>query len=269
MQPNYVPPRDGSSFGFTLPENISFINKAFDELNAKEKELQDQLDAIRNKVPKKINWNVLEQLVPDAGFLKSMKARETRMYQIIQAGINKPPEPEEIDEGPFGEKYADIPQLIEQRAASLEDYIENDINPLLNPYADFWVYERDGPEFAEVFAARPHWNQIINEYCDEMAFVFEKDDPMLDLDLQAQYEAEISKSLEAFEPEEDGMELLKALASGKIAKDIEQYYIDKVFFPTERAKIAEFLEEDNNALALKNGFITIDTNPVGHTFHGH
>jgi len=273
FEPNYHTISGIGALGlFSNPKNIDAANSLFSEFNAQEKALKDEKAALIKELGEEINWDYYAANVEDKAFFNEAKS----LYESIFAS-NKVPAIK-ITEGDVAEESASSDEIVmdaefeasvNARIAQLQDTIENDINPLLNPFADFWTYELDGPEFAEVFEARPQWNDILNKAADEHAFHFTLEDPVLSAELQAQYSEQISNLFSSFKPETEQFELIKQIASGQISQQLNDHFTANYIEPSERALLEEYTHEDRAGYALRSAYVSQEVDPNGHHFTGH
>jgi len=253
---------------FTSPKHIETANSLFAEFNAEEKALKEEKNALLKMLPAEIDWGFYEQNVEDDSLVEEAKGMYESFFNFESLPAVKVAQDEaDSDEGITVD--AAFEAAVNQRIATLEDTIENDINPLLNPFSDFWTYEMDGPEFAEVFEARPEWNEIINQASDEHAFYFPKEDPVLSTDLQAKYQEEIANVFAAFKPETQQFDLINQIATGRISQQLLDQYTVHYLQPTEHAALTEYTHDDNAAYALRTAYVSQEVDPAGHHFGGH
>jgi hypothetical protein len=273
LSPKFVPIRDASAFGFTNQRNAEIAGQYFTDMNLTEKKLVEQRDVFQKQLPQDIPWKYYENNIEDKKLISEMKSLYNSIFvngdklpAIRQAAV------EDLDSAPSEDVQALI-RTMEHRREKLKDEAENDVLPFLNPFADFWLYGKDGPEFAEVFAARPQWNEIINTAVDDHAFDFFEEDPVTNPDTVVAYTNEIrSKFTEFAFPETADDDLnsgINQIAQGHLEEHLLQYYNAKSLVPSEQAVLDDYRHEDVFSLALRNGFVSKETDPLGSHHTGH
>jgi len=236
-----------------------------------EKELSEEKAAITKEIGEEIDFKMYEEEIEDNAFFNEVKS----LYEATFSESKLPAIRIAEDQSTAVSTSVDVSidaateAAINARSASLLDSIEHDINPLLNPFSEFWTYEMDGPEFAEIFEARPQWNDILNEVADEHAFHFTKEDPVLSAELQAQYQEQISNLFSNFKPESEQFELIKEIASGQLTGQMLDHFSGQYIAPTEQALLEEYTHEDKTGYALRNTYVSQEVDPNGHHFTGH
>eukprot|EP01114_Cavostelium_apophysatum_P012789 TRINITY_DN2949_c0_g1_i1.p1 TRINITY_DN2949_c0_g1~~TRINITY_DN2949_c0_g1_i1.p1 ORF type:complete len:307 (+),score=84.03 TRINITY_DN2949_c0_g1_i1:41-922(+) len=270
LEKTFVSPRDASSFGFVNPKNVDFANSLFTDLNQKERVLQEKKDSLLKSLGPYVPWSFYENHISDAQAVDDARA----LYNsIFEEGSRVPAiAPFKEDKTTELTLAADRPQLIgqiESRIDALRSQIETDVNPFLNPFADFWVYEMDGPEFAEVFAARPKWNDMINTASENFAFNFTTQDPLLSSDIQESWNRQVEEAVEDFQPIEQDLDLVEAIAAGRTSDQILGHYTQNSLVPHEQHLLEEWTHEDNASLAMRNGYVSTEVDPMGKHFGGH
>jgi len=269
---DYVSPKDSSAFGFTDPKNVEFANTLFAELNQKEKSLVEKLDVLLKQLGPQIPWSYFRAHISDKKLVDDVQS----IYDSIFVKGDKVPVVQAYDGSidndnaiVLGKEHPSLTLDLSRRIDSLEEEINQETIPLMNPFGDFWLYEKDGPEFHQVFAARPHWNEYINKAADDYAFYFQKDDPVLSDDLQLAFNQAISSKLADFIPTEVGIDLVNSIAQGNVSKDLLEYYNTESLAQNEQALLESYTGEDNAGIALRNPFISAESDPAGKHFHGH
>lgn len=265
---DFVSPSDAYGFGFTEPKNIAFANSFFSELNLKEKSLIEERDSLKKQLGNNIPWRFFQNTISDKNTVNDVK----ELYDSIFESGKRLPALNEYTPGPNQITLDVVPELKEKlakRASDIEDHLETDINPLLNPFADIWVYEKDGPEFAEIFKARPQWNEIINKSANEFAFTFVKEDPTLNDEIRESFTKEINSKLREFKSNEEQMSLVEKIATGNISDELLEHYNSNYLVPQEDAQFLQITHDDNAALAVRSAWVSPEADPLGKHFGGH
>jgi len=268
LSKNFITEKDASTWGFTKAENIGFANTLFSELNAVEKVLTEQNNVLLKELGPKVPWSYFDKYLGDKKTLNELKS----VYDSIFENGSRVPAIKAAQEAEgqdsIVENVGAFEEAVNNRIKTLEDGLESEINPLLNPFGDFWVYEMDGPEFSEIFAARPQWNAIINRSADEFAFNYHKD-PLLSDETQEGWKANIEDKLSQFVPSAERMDLIGKLIRGEIKEELLNHYDSAVLAKQEQDLLNEFTHDDNAALAMRTGFISTEADPMGKHFGGH
>jgi len=256
---------DGRSLGFVTSKNITLANSIFYDLNQKEKLVREKIKDSEKKLGAFIPWNYFYNSISDKALVDETK----QIYDKIFTSYQIFPELETFVSKPNNQEvFPGFETKLNSRIGVLEKISENEINPLLNPFADFWTYQMDGPEFKDIFAARPMWNEVINRAADEFAFVFQPD-AVLNKDVRNQMTAAIHSKLADFLPKnENFLEVIEDVANGKINTAIVERYNDSVK-KAEDDVFNDIISGDNSSVAMRNGFISGESDPNGKLFGGH
>jgi len=278
LDSSYISPQNASVFGFlSTQKSLESANSFFTAMNNEEKALIDEREILLKEVIKgDIPWDYFEANISDQQVFQSIKKYYEDLVEKTEKTLDKgalvlSKEAEAADAAEIDvtKSKPELSSQIQERIAKFEDQIENDFNPLLNPFADFWTYEMDGPEFAEVFSSRPQWNEMINTASDEYAFDFPKVDPVLSTELQAQYNDQISQVFAEFKPETEGLELIEQIAQGKLFEQLQHTFNIQYLAPQEKRALEFYTHEDNSNLALRTAWVSQEVDPVGKHFGGH
>lgn len=265
---DFSSPKDASSFGFVEPKNIDIANSFFAELNHKERTLLEERESLRKQLGTAIPWSYYEKNLVDKKVVDDAKEIYENIFLTRNVGPTLPTyEPPKVNE--FASRIESLRGVVDQRDAELSSYLREDIVPFLNPFADFWVYEKDGPEFAEIFQARPQWNEMINKNAAEFAFTFTDQDAIENADLKESFNREISEKLSTYKPEATELNLIDQISSGAVNTELNNYYNTNYLAPTEEAQYQQITGEDNANLAVRSGWISTESDPLGKHFGGH
>jgi len=259
-------PSDARGFGLTDPKNIAIANTFFSELNAREKMLIEETTALENKLGPYVPWSYFRENISDPTVVDEVKS----LYDsVFEKQTNVPTLP--VIDPKKVVNMDTIPGLkdkISKKIKALHEEIEYDYNPFLNPFSDFWVYGKDGPEFAEVFKARPKWNELINNAAEEFAFSFSKDEPSQDEDLVKGWKDQIDERLKSYVPNKSGLELIEKIADGKVKEELLEHY-NNYLVESENNLLKEFTKDDNAGIALRTAWVSKGSDPSGKHFGGH
>jgi len=239
----------------------SFVNSTFYELNDMEKMLREENSQLMKKIGDVIDFDRYAEESENPDSILQLKKLYDDAFSMDHTFNLIPKERAEASE----QMPAELVSSLNTRIAQLVDTAENDINPLLNPLADFWTYQLDGPEFADVFAARPQWLELINRASDDQAFEFEMDDPSLTESLQTKYQNEITEFFSSFKPTSKHYTLMAEVATGRVSDQLLGQYHSGYLVPHEDKLLAEWNE--GATLALRNTYVSGESDPVGHDFH--
>jgi len=258
---------------FTDPKKSEVVNTVLGGLETKERELREKQQQLLKDTPNKIAWGAYLSFVGE-------NPRVREMYSTYKS-IFLSKEPSFIPEYTIFDQDAyqlelkdrerllpDYSSLVSEKASDMIETIERDINPLLNPFADFWIYEKDGPEFAEVFEARPKWNEFINRRADEFAFEFTSGDPATDPEQVAAYRTRVAADMEQYKIEDTPDSVLRRIMSGNVDKELMDHYNHSLEH-NENHQLEHFMEDDITALAFRNGYISPEADPVAKRFGAH
>jgi len=252
----------------------------------KKKQLLEQRDALIKKVGKEIHWDYYEEKLTNTKLIKEARSIFDSIFDE-SIDINKlAPEivPFKMPEEVVPPAVVELTENIRKRVKELEDVIENEINPLLNPFSDFWLYERDGPEFSEIFAARPQWNEYINRAVSDYAFQITNNDPTLKPEIAEAYEAAIQAKLDEFDTglgskgvkaiaakgnSSDGLKAIADVVNGKLGQQMLDFYETEYNARNEQALLEEYTYGDNASIAMRNAFVSGESDPQAKHFGGH
>jgi len=269
LDPNFITAKS-FPIEFKDPERRAISNKTFFDLNKQETELLEEKNRLLKEVGPNIPWNyITKEVEEDAWMITSVR----NIYNRIFGGDLMPKydeyNPEEAKELEAQiNSFPDFTEAVNKRASDLIDEIESEVNPFLNPFADFWIYEKDGPEFADIFAARPQWNKYINRRADEYAFEFTNGDPFMDPDQVSAINTKVNADMETFNPVGSPEEILQQAIDGRLHKSIMQHY-EHTLEMQEDHDMKHFTDDDTAALAFRNGYITPESDPVAKRHGGH
>jgi len=271
LSPGFKPAKDASNFGITTPAIVQQVTRElFLTLNDKEKALLDERDALLKQVSPNIPWKYYEEYCPDKQLLGMCKEMYDSLFDekaindfIEDVGPYKPTE-EELSR----DKPNPVVAKLEKRIDEINHEIEYNINPLLNPFADFWVYGLDGPEFKDVFEAKPHWNEMINKASDDFAFHFYAEDPFYSTETLESFVPPIKAKLLEYKPSSSDMQLLSDIGEGKIRDELFDHYNTQYLIPHEEEQFKIFTGDDRNGYALRDPWVPLESNPDG-KYWGH
>jgi len=272
LRPGFVPAKS-LSITFTDPKKAEFVNTFLMGMNQRERDLLEKRDLLIKQLGPSIPWSFYEEYIDDTAEVDSLKSIYDSIF--VDENLEAIPrfklfnkEEEERNAIEASEKLPDFTGAVERRAKHMIEEIERDINPLLNPFAEFWIYEKDGPEFAEVFAARPKWNEYINNRAEEYAFEFARGDPATNPDEVQAFTARVEADMDTFQTHGTSDEILKQVMSGDLAKSLENHYSASLEL-NEQHLLEHFTEDDTAALSFRSGYITPESDPLAKRFGGH
>jgi len=271
LRPDYVSMKSLDAV-FTDPKKSEIVNTYLGGLDSKERDLLDKKKQLLKETPEAIPWRYYRRYLLGNPHIEKLEEIYTNIFNQAPGYVPEiVPFNEEAYEAELEDRSRTLPDytsLVGEKASEMINSIERDLNPLLNPFADFWIYEKDGPEFAEVFEARPKWNEIINRRADEFAFEFNATDPATDPEMVAAYRAKVVADMDKFKVEGNPDEILRRIMSGEIDKAITDHYNHSLEHNEQHA-LEHITEDDITALAFRNGFISPEADPVAKRFGAH
>jgi len=269
QEPGFVSVKNANGFGLTDPKYTAEMSALFSELNSKESKLLEKKDTLLKQLGPRMAWTYFETHLGDKDTVAAYKKIYDNVFEN-ESAIASEEKALKVVEKPIVKttEFNSILDQIKHRVQDIDEIVENEINPLLNPFGDFWTYGMDGPEFKDIFAARPLWNEVINQASDDMAFDWSIDN-IGNRDVQENLRKSILDKLSLFVPNPNPKELIEEVANTSAQRNLLHHYTVAHLIPLEEANLHEYREDDYESLSARSAWISEESDPLGKHFDGH